>query len=81
MPYQFSGTLTARDAKQHIALPFMLPNGTTELRLRFEYTPARVPGGRNALHLSLFDPHGCRGAGHHRGDKHESTESYTVELS
>jgi hypothetical protein len=80
MHYQFNGILTARDAKQHIAHPFTILDGMTELRLHFEYTPARVPGGLNALHLSLFDPHGFRGAGHRRGDRHESTESYTIAL-
>ena len=69
MHYRFGGILTERDAKQHIAHQFTMPDGMTELRLRFEYAPARVPGGLNALHLSLFDTHGFRGAGHRRGDR------------
>jgi hypothetical protein len=69
MQYQFSGTLTDRDAKQHIALPFSMPDAMTELLVRFEYAPARVPAGLNALHLSLFDSFGFRGAGHRRGDR------------
>src|SRR5262245_31479375 len=81
MHYRRSGTLTQRDAKRHIELPFSMPDGMTRLRLRFEYTPARVAGGLNALHLSLFDPRGFRGAGHRRGDRHAAAESYTVELS
>ena len=82
MHYQFSGTLTERDAKQHIrASRSALPDGMTQLRLRFEYTPARVPAGLNALHLSLFDSHGFRGAGHRRGDRHAAAEIYAIELS
>jgi hypothetical protein len=81
MHYHFGGTLTERDAKQHLALPFTMPDSMTNLLVRFEYAPARVPTGRNALHLSLFDSRGFRGAGHRRGERQADAESYTIELS
>lgn len=78
---QLSGTLTDRDAKQHIAHTFTVPQGTTKLTLRFEYLPERVGNILNALHLSVFDPHGFRGAGHRRGDVHQSVVHHVVVLS
>ncbi|MBA3948009.1 MAG: CehA/McbA family metallohydrolase [Herpetosiphonaceae bacterium] len=81
MHYQLSGKLTDRDAKQHILHAFTVPVGATELRLRFDYTPERVASGLNALHLSLFDSHGFRGAGHRRGDVHEGVVSHIIELN
>ena len=58
-----------------------MPDAMTKLLMRFEYAPARVPAGLNALHLSLFDSFGFRGAGHRRGDRQAGAETYTIELS
>lgn len=78
---QFNGTLTDRDAKQHIAHPFTIEEGTTRLRLRFTYAPRRGPAGLNALHLSLFDPHCFRGARHRQGEVEGAVVSHEIELS
>jgi hypothetical protein len=75
---QFTGTLDKRDVKQHIPHIFTIPAGTTQLEIRFDYTPAYVNGMLNALHLSLFDPQGCRGAGHRRGDVREDGVTHTI---
>lgn len=81
MHEQLSGTLTKRDAKQHITHTFTIPAGATRLQIAFDYAPARVPGGTNALHLSLFDPQEFRGAGHRRGELREAGEHYLIALS
>ena len=81
MHHQFRGVLTARDAKQHFGHVFAVPEGATELRLTFDYEPERGPSGLNALHLTLFDARGFRGAGHRRGDVHDSVVTHIVELS
>jgi hypothetical protein len=61
-------TLTDLHAKSHVSHPFELPAGTTRLQAELVYSPVSVEGraGTNLLSLSLFDPHGCRGAGHCR---------------
>lgn len=81
MHHTFEGTLTERDAKQHIEHVFIVPAGTTGLEVRFDYRPERTASGLNALHLTLFDPHGFRGAGHRRGDAHEGAVSHSIVLS
>lgn len=65
---KIEATLTEQDSKKHIAHPFDVPEGTTQLDIRMEFEPKNVPGqpGRNLLSLSLFDPEGSRGAGHNR---------------
>lgn len=64
-------TLTNEDAKKHIAIPFDMPPGATQLDVRFEFAPLQVEGqlGTNNLSLSLFDPQGARGAGHNCLDR------------
>jgi hypothetical protein len=80
MDYLFTGTLTDRDIKQHLPHPFEVPEGATELDLRFDYTPGKVPHGFNAIHLSLFDPQGSRGAGHRSGDVRPDGVTHTIRL-
>jgi hypothetical protein len=70
---RFAGTLTAGDSKRHIEYEFDVPGGTARLEMRLSYTPAQVDGISNMLTLSLFDPHGARGAGHRGGTAHAVT--------
>jgi len=81
MSYMFEGTLTERDAKHHIGHSFIVPDDATELKVRFDYLPELTKSGLNALHLTLFDSQGFRGAGHRRGDAHESVVSHSIMLS
>ena len=67
---QFQGTLTAQDSKRHIPHAFVVPPACRQLTLRLEYAPARVDAIRNMITLTLFDPHGFRGAGHRQGNVH-----------
>ena len=80
MHFEANGTLTDRDAKQHIAHTFAVEEGATMLRLRFAYAPARGPAGLNALHLSLFDPRGFRGARHRQGEPLDGGRHHMVVL-
>ncbi len=70
MHQHFDGTLTERDHKRHIAHDVHVPDGTTQLVIRFAFAPHIVDGMKNMLCLSLFDPHGFRGAGHRHGSEH-----------
>lgn len=67
----WDGTLTARDAKRHIPHPFTVPEGAARLAIHFAYTPAAAQGLDSMLTLSLFDPHGFRGARHRDGAQHD----------
>lgn len=61
-------TLTEADCKTHLAHPLTMPAGATRLQVKLSFSPLTVEGqaGTNMLCLSLFDPSGCRGAGHAR---------------
>ncbi|HAJ35990.1 MAG TPA: phosphotransferase [Chloroflexi bacterium] len=65
------GTLTVRDAKRHIPHVLTVPEGATQLTLHFACTPAVAHGLDNMLTLTLFDPHGFRGARHRDGARHD----------
>jgi hypothetical protein len=67
----FDGLLTVRDAKRHIPHTFIMPAGATRLEIRFAGEPAEAHGLENMLTLTLFDPHGFRGARHRGGHWHE----------
>lgn len=67
----FSRTLTSADVKQNIPFRFEVPAGATQLVIRLSFSPWKVDGRLNMLTLSVFDPHGFRGAGHRHGDMHE----------
>ena len=67
---EFHGHLTVRDAKRHIPHAFTVPAGATRLEIRFLCEPAEVHGLDNMLTLTLFDPHGFRGARHRGGNRH-----------
>jgi hypothetical protein len=71
--YHFTGQLTARDCKRHLAHRFVLEPTATALTITFHFTPHRVNGMTNLLTLTLFDPAGCRGAGHRGGAAHTVT--------
>lgn len=81
MHNEFSGTLTRQDVKKHVPHTCTLPSGATELRLHFTYSPGLVDDRFNALHLSLFDPNGFRGAGHRRGEVDQTGVSHTVVIT
>lgn len=67
----FNGILTVRHAKHHILHKFTVPTGATRLEIRFVCEPAEAHGLDNMLTLSLFDPHGFRGARHRGGNRHD----------
>jgi hypothetical protein len=71
MHQQFHGTLTERDHKRHLAHHVTVPDGTTRLAVRLTFAPHMVGDLANMLCLSLFDSHGCRGAGHRHGSQHD----------
>ncbi len=68
---RWEGALTVRDAKRHLPHPFTVSDGATHLALHFACTPAAAQGLDNMLTLSLFDPHGFRGARHRGGARHD----------
>ena len=69
----FEGILTARDCKRNIELMFTVPRGCGRMSLVFEFSPYHVGLYHNMITLTLFDPHGFRGAGHREGARHEVT--------
>ncbi|HEU5086987.1 MAG TPA: CehA/McbA family metallohydrolase [Roseiflexaceae bacterium] len=77
---EFGGTLTERHVKQHIEHRFMVEPGATALRISFRYAPGRVSERLNALHLSLFDPNGFRGARHRPGQPQGDGLGHTVTI-
>ncbi|MBN2004486.1 MAG: PHP domain-containing protein [Anaerolineae bacterium] len=70
MAYHFEGILAARDCKRHIAHRLTLPDGCGRLDIQFRFAPPGAFGVANLITLTLFDPHGFRGAGHRGGDSH-----------
>lgn len=71
MHYQFTGELTARDCKRHIAHAVDVPANQRQLEIKLQFTPAQVHGMSNMLTLTLFDANSFRGAGHRGGNIHE----------
>ncbi len=71
MQLEFAGVLTEHDIKRHIEHRFDVPDGVTVLSINFQYAPQKPEGQRyaNQLSLSLFDPHGSRGARHNNRDQ------------
>jgi hypothetical protein len=59
-----SGEWTHRERHQHHQFAIEVPDGTTELRLRFQYDPPDLGSEHlgNGLNLSLFGPAGFRGS-------------------
>lgn len=68
--HHLAGTLTARNAKQHLLHPFTVPEGAVHLAVDFACTPVAAQGLDNMLTLTIFDPHGFRGARHRGGSRH-----------
>lgn len=67
----FSGSIGIGDMQRHIPHRFDVPEGTTRLEIRFDFTP-RHPGigpRGHEISLSLFDPRSCRGAKHNSDDQ------------
>jgi hypothetical protein len=73
----FEGYLTTRDCKRYIPHTFAVPAGCGRIDIDFRYAPQRVHGIKNLLTLTLFDPHGFRGARHRSGTEHHVTLSAT----
>ena len=71
----FEDNLTTRDCKRYIPHTFAVPSGYGRIDIDFRYAPQRVQGIKNLLTLTLFDPHGFRGAGHRSGTEHHVTLS------
>ncbi|MCU0520038.1 MAG: CehA/McbA family metallohydrolase [Anaerolineae bacterium] len=69
----FEGTLGARDCKRNIALAFTTPRDCGRMHIVFEFSPYQIDTYHNMITLTLFDPHGFRGAGHRGGARHEVT--------
>ena len=67
---RFEGRLTARDAKRCVTHHVDVPRGASDLTLSLRFSPPRLQGLSNLLTLTLFDPHGFRGAGHRGGAEH-----------
>jgi len=60
---EFKGALRREDRKSYLPHAFRVPSGTKALRIEFRYD--RGGGDPHSLMtLQLFDPRGCRGAGH-----------------
>ena len=57
------GALRREDRKGYRGHGFSVPDGASALRITFAYDPGQ-PFPHSLLTLSLFDPHGFRGAGH-----------------
>lgn len=68
MQMHIEGTLSPQDAKQHIVHHFVVPEGVTQLQIALWHSEGASDGLSNMLTLSLFDPDGCRGAGHRMGE-------------
>lgn len=77
MDYHFEAHLTARDCKRCIPHEFAVPVGCERIDIDFAYAPQRVQGIKNLLTLTVFDPHGFRGARHRSGTMHHVTLSAT----
>lgn len=63
--------LPPAQARRSLAWPFTVPPGVGELRLRLAFWPGQVGQVRNLLTITLFDPHGFRGAGHRHAPHQE----------
>ncbi len=77
MQHIFSGTLTNRDAKQHIEHRFDVPDDATQIEILFEYT-LRHSQGKPQLSLSVFDPEKARGARHNNIYQHAVFTNHTA---
>jgi hypothetical protein len=77
MDYHFEDHLTTRDCKRYIPHEFTVPTDCGRIDIDFHYAPQRVHGIKNLLTLTLFDPHGFRGARHRSGTEHHVTLSAT----
>ncbi|MBN2393522.1 MAG: CehA/McbA family metallohydrolase [Anaerolineae bacterium] len=75
MDDHFEGHLTTHDCKRYIPHTFAVPAGCGRIDIDFRYAPQRVQGIKNLLTLTLFDPHGFRGARHRSGTEHHVTLS------
>ena len=78
MHYHFEDRLTTRDCKRHIPHPFVVPAGSEQIDIDFRFEPDSAQGVGNRLTLTVFDPSGCRGAGHRGGARHQVRISSTA---
>ena len=61
-------------ARSVVTYPLDVPPGTRSITLRLSYSPSQIARIRNLLTLSVFDPHGFRGAGH----RHAPEQTVTI---
>jgi hypothetical protein len=80
MQKSFSGVLAAADIKHHIDHPIDLEENITSLSIHFEYSPAQTVSGFNLLTLTVFDAHGCRGAGHRQASHVDGRATHHVDI-
>jgi hypothetical protein len=78
MQTHFEGSLSPQNAKHHIVGAFDVPQGTMALDIALWHAEGLDDGLSNMLTLSLFDPDGCRGAGHRMGEPDGSGRLHTV---
>jgi hypothetical protein len=63
--------LSLQDTKRHLRFSFTCPEGVSELRLDWRFSPAGAGELKTLITLSLTGPDGFRGAGHRHGDHHQ----------
>jgi hypothetical protein len=76
---EFTGTLTDRDLKTHVAHGLALTHGAASVTVRLEHL--RGPGLGHMLCLSIFDCGGFRGSGHRDGVVSGSDVVHEVAIS
>jgi hypothetical protein len=81
MQTHFEGTLTPQDAKHHFAHSFIVPEGATQLDIELWHAEGLDDGLSNMLTLTIFDPEGCRGAGHRMGEPLGDGQLHRVTLA
>jgi hypothetical protein len=69
MHIRISGTLDAAHNKQHLPHVFTMPTNAEVLAIRFDYEPKVGANVDPQVSLTLFDPHGARGARHCNPDQ------------
>jgi hypothetical protein len=81
MQTHFEGSISPQDVKRHIVHAFDLHEGTTALNISLWHAEGLDDGLSNMLTLSLFDPHGSRGAGHRMGEPADGGRLHNLVIS
>lgn len=69
-----SGTLTPDQARSFLTFRLPVGVGARAIRIALRFTPARSGKLRNLVTLTVFDPHGFRGAAH----RHDPAQQVTI---